>query len=84
MPLTFLPNSDILIAVGKFALYFADLEHWINMGIIEAESVINQQDISDLAWESFKKRAERLEKSFQAIEATGIIKFRASGLAESG
>lgn len=76
MPLTFLPNTEILIALGRFALHFADLEHWVNMGIIEAESIADSQTQSALAWESFGKRAERLERSFQQVEAKGIIKFR--------
>jgi hypothetical protein len=76
MPLTFLPATEILVALGKFALNFADLEHWVNTGIIEAESITTAQGQSDVAWESFKKRAERLEKSFKQVEATGIITFR--------
>ncbi|MEN6604332.1 MAG: hypothetical protein ABFD86_18130, partial [Bryobacteraceae bacterium] len=35
-----------------------------------------EEERSDVAWQSFNRRAERLEKSFKQVEETGIVTFR--------
>jgi hypothetical protein len=80
MPLLTMPPDDILIALGKLVLQFAELEYWINMGIIEAENIAGAAEQARVARLPFNKRVDRLQEALGQVEGKGWTKFGEDGV----
>ena len=75
MPMTFLPPDDVLIAFGRMTLEFAELEYWINLGIIEGEHIVDSSERRRLTGAPFSQRVTRLEAALSTAETQGWIRF---------
>lgn len=70
-----MPGDEVLIALGKMVLHFAELEYWVNSGIIEAEHITDTAEEARVTRDPFNKKVKRLEKALAAAKAKGWIQF---------
>jgi hypothetical protein len=75
MPILFPPGDDVLIALGKMTLQFAELEYWVNTGIVEAEHITALSDQEKVSGVPFSIRIPRLITALAGVEARGWITF---------
>lgn len=66
-------SSDQYLALGKFVYQFVNLERWVNLGILEAESLVDSKQIKIVLMSKLVNRIERLERALGKCEEQRII-----------
>lgn len=70
-----MPRPDVLAALGKMTLLFAETEYWVNMGIIEADSITDKAAQKKACGRGFGDRVTRLRNALTQQEKQGLITF---------
>lgn len=80
MPLPSMPADDVLISLGRMVLQFAELEYWVNIGIVEAEHTADAAKQAETRRRPFSERVDRLGKALAAAEKKGWAEFGKDGV----
>ena len=73
MPLLSLPNNDVLRALGKLTLWFAELEFFVNDCLLQLHEPKTDAKRRKLLWRDFSQRAKDVEETLRARSESGKL-----------
>lgn len=73
MPLMYLPPDDVLKALGKMTLWFAELEFYVKECLLQLHQPQTEQDVKRITAGEFNRNAKDLKDTLRARFDAGVL-----------